>query len=70
MARKKETPILRYTELLCLAYRASEIDVEGWRTACAELPNPEENLSRICARQLSQMEAIRTIYHLETGSEL
>jgi hypothetical protein len=70
MAKKAPKPILRYTELLCLAYRALEIEVNQWMEACSGMPNPTEQVAHICERQIAQMEAIRTIYHIETGSEL
>lgn len=72
MARKKNTPILTHTGLLCLAYRALEQDVRQWEEALSKVPSeePQRDLEHICAVQLSQMEAIRHMYFYETGSEL
>lgn len=70
MPRKKPTPILTYTELLCLAYRSLEADVRHWEEALASLPPDQQNLNGICGPQLRKMEAIRTLYQLETGTEM
>lgn len=70
MPRKKPTPVLTYTELLCLAYRALEQDVRRWEVAIDELPPEERHLAEICADQFRKMEAIRTLYQLETGTEM
>lgn len=70
MAKRKPEPIITHTGLLCLAYRALEQDVEYWRSACADLPDAEERVEGICAKQLAQMDAIRTMYKYETGVEM
>ena len=70
MAKKKPTPVLTYTELLCLAYRALEGETRHWEEAIAELPPEERHLEEICADQFRKMEAIRALYRLETGTDL
>lgn len=70
MAKKKATPILTHTELLCLAYRELERDVDHWRLACAGLNEEATRLENICARQFAQMAAIRDMYKIETGTEM
>lgn len=73
MPKKKPEPVLTHTELLCLAYRTLEQDVRHWEEALEKLP-PEEKteglLSGICHDQLRKMDAIRTMYRLETGTEM
>lgn len=70
MPKKKHTPALTHTELLCLAYRALEQDVRHWDEAFSKLPPEERNTAFVCHDQLRKMEAIRTMYLLETGTEL
>ena len=71
MARKKPTPAITYTELLNLAYRALEREVQDWRyTVTKSTPNTPDNeatVKAICAEQLRKMETIKTLYTIETG---
>ena len=70
MSKRKPAPIITHTELLCLAYRTLEKDVGHWRTTLDGLPDAEERVAGICARQLAQMDAIRTMYRYETGVDM
>lgn len=70
MAKKRPEPVLTHTELLCLAYRALEADIARWRETCADLPDASERVANICARQIKQLEAIRQMYLIETGTEM
>lgn len=74
MARTKNTPILTHTELLCLAYRALEMEVQEWRDKLAKANHATEedeaNVRAICAVQISKMEAIKQMYFYETGTEM
>lgn len=70
MAKRKPAPVLTHTELLCLAYRSLEQDVRNWELAFAALPEGEHHLEDVCARQLAQMDAIRSMYLFETGTEM
>lgn len=70
MAKRKPEPVLTHTELLCLAYRELERDVDHWRFTCSLVHEDDEGLKHICARQLAQMAAIREMYKIETGTEM
>lgn len=70
MAKTKPAPTITHTELLCLAYRTLEADVRHWETAFAGRPDAAEAVTQICARQLAQMDAIRTMYRYETGVDM
>lgn len=74
MAKKKPTPAITYTEILVLAYRSLEREVQGWRDALAAAPRASEedeaNVEAICAVHLRKMDAVRTLYHIETGVDI
>ena len=70
MPKRKPEPVLTHTALLCLAYRALEADVRHWEEACAGRPDAAEAVANICAVQIAQMEAIRTMYRYETGVDM
>ena len=74
MARKKSEPILTHTELLGLAYRTLEREVQEWRDKLAKAGHATEedeaNVEAICSVQLRKMEAIRKMYFYETGTEM
>lgn len=74
MAKKKPTPAITYTEILVLAYRSLEREVQGWREALAQAKHAteedENNVNAICAVQLRKMDAIRTLYRIETGTDI
>ena len=70
MAKKKNPPIITHTELLCLAAQTLERDIRHWEAACADLPDAEERVGKICARQFLQLGAIRKMYLYETGTEM
>ncbi len=70
MPKHKPEPVLTHLGLLCLAYRALESDVRHWEDACAGRPDAAETVAHICAKQLAQMDAIRTMYLYETGVEM
>lgn len=74
MARKKNTPILTHTELLCLAYRTLERDVQEWRDTLLKSGTApekvEDSVQAICAMQLRKMDAIQQMYFYETGIDL
>ena len=68
--KKKEEPVIRYTEILSRAARALEAEVSEWERRCEGLPNCEDMLDRSTADLKKKLEAIRTMYHIETGTEL
>lgn len=70
MAKKRPEPVLTHTELLCLAARALEHDIRRWEEACRDLPDADIRVAEICERQIKQLDAIRQMYLIETGTEM
>ena len=74
MARKKPEPILTHTELLNLAYRTLDREVQEWMDRLAKSGLTDEeveaNVRAICTAQIRKMEAIKRMYFYETGVEL
>ena len=74
MAKKKPEPVITHTELLNLAYRTLEREVQEWRNTLAKAGHATEedeaNVEAICSVQLRKMEAIRQMYFYETGTEM
>ena len=67
MARKKPTPIITYTELICTAIIYFERRVQSWRESIGDLPDAQEMLNDICKDDLAKIEALKTMYRFETG---
>ena len=70
MAKKKPTPAITHIELLCYAANWLNADIRKWEEACSDMPNAEEQAALICERQINQLNAIRQMYYLETGTEM
>lgn len=74
MAKKKPTPSITYTELLSRAFNDLYREVQSWRdtlmSATPDAPDNEETVKAICAEQLRKMETIRTLYRIETGTDI
>ena len=70
MAKKKPTPAITHIELLCYAANWLSADIAHWTEACAGMPNADEQVKMICERPIRQLDAIRQMYFLETGTEM
>lgn len=67
MAKKKELPgTLTHTEILCLAIRCCEHDIHVWESDPLYHPEYVKTVTEPCKKKL---EALRTLYRLETGTE-
>lgn len=68
MARKAaQSPIITHTEILALAIRSIDADIQKWRDKCEGLPT--EHFDR-CTLELRQKRATLCNYYLiETGVE-
>ena len=69
MARKKPSPAITYTAILNYAINYLTMDIRNWENALAELPDCDERLAEICARQIAEIEALKQMYKFETGEE-
>ena len=67
---KKETPIITPTEILSRAARSIEQEIAGWSQRVEGLPEAEGMLDRATKDLREKLEAVKTLYHIETGSKL
>lgn len=69
MARKKPTPVITYTEILCHAIARLEAQVDHWRFAYQRdhFPDVEERVKVVCREELEKLEALYSMYRIETG---
>ena len=62
--------MITQTEIICLAIRALDTEIETWRTKCA---NGGEEGQRIFEKTTSESrmkrETLRTLYLIQTGTE-
>lgn len=70
--KTKTTPTITYTEILSRAIRTIEEDIEDWHRKGECLP-PEQRDMMISAgtKELKEkLEALKTLYRIETGSDI
>lgn len=83
MAAKRETPVITYTEILAMAGRSIRDEIVKGRQDVAEAANREwapenaklaqdylEATERYVDHQLDRLEAVETLYRIETGTRL
>lgn len=71
MAKKKAEPIITHTEILARAIRSIDADINVWRERFVGLPEEivKEKLA-VCTDELvTKRDALKTLYHMETGVE-
>lgn len=66
---KKEAPIITHTEILSRAARSIELEIEDWERK-ESLPGAAGMLDQVISGLREKLEALRTLYHIETGSDL
>ena len=66
---KKTTPVITHTEILCLALRCLEHDIDKVREQIKGLPGAEAMLQYTIDEKAPKMEALRTLYRIETGTD-
>lgn len=66
---KKTTPIITHTEIICLAIRCLEQEVEEMRKRCDETPGMEVMLQAYTSDKEPKLEALRMLYRIETGAD-
>ena len=70
--KPKTNPIITYTEILARAIRSIEAEIEEWHSKCASLPQEQrDTMLAVATKELTEkLEALKTLYHFETGSDL
>lgn len=67
---KREQPTITYTEILARAARSIEQEIAEWNDKAEGLPGAEELLSKSIGDLRSKLEAVETMYRIETGTDL
>lgn len=67
---KKDQPIITYAEILARAARNFQDEIDIWEKRLKGLPEGEELLEQSTKELRAKLDAIRTLYHIETGSKL
>lgn len=70
--KTKTNPIITYTEILARAIGSIEADIQEFRCECATLPEEKrEVLFEACTGELTEkLKALKTMYRIETGSDI
>ena len=62
--------MITQTEIICLAIRALDSEIETWRTNCANGGEEWERIfERMTAEPRMKRETLRTLYLIQTGTE-
>lgn len=69
---KKTKPIITHTEILARAMRSIAGEIQEWHGKCAAFPEEQrEKMFAAATEELrAKMEALKTLYCIETGTEL
>ena len=69
---KKTTPIITHTEILSRAINSIEGDIEAWLVQCEGLPEDirAEMFNKSTEELRSKLETLKTLYRIETGSDV
>lgn len=67
---KKEQPVITYTEILSRAARSIERDIAEWQDKAKGLQGAENMLGQYVDGLRKKLDAINTMYRIETGSDL
>lgn len=68
---KKTTPIITYVEILNRAIHSIEKEIGVWNDRCADFPQAqkEDMLERATRDLRSKLDALKEMYHIETGTD-
>ena len=62
--------MITQTEIICLAIRALDADIEAWRTKCEKGGEEGQQIfDRMTAESRMKRETLRTLYLIQTGTE-
>lgn len=67
MACKNAAPAITHVEILCLAFRAIDAEIEVWRERCENLPHG--TFYKSVAPLLKKRQALKSMYYVETGTD-
>ena len=65
---KKTTPIITYTEILARAIRTFEDEIAEWHNKSDSFPT--ELIAKATEEPRAKLEALKTLYRIETGNEI
>jgi hypothetical protein len=66
---KKNTPIITHTEILCLAIRCLQKEINDMTAYLEGIESKEEYLTFFLAERTPKLDAMKELYRIETGSE-
>lgn len=71
MAKVQNSPGITHLEIIALAIRAIDGDIEGWRERCNALPADQamQMFDRATAELNGKLKALKTLYRIEAGTE-
>lgn len=62
--------MITQTEIICLAIRALDAEIEAWRTKCANGGEEgQEVFARVTAETRMKRETLCTLYLIQTGTD-
>ena len=67
MAKKTE-PIITHTEILSRAIRSIEEEIEEWNNKSDNIP--QELIAKATEEPRAKLEALKTLYRIETGTDI
>lgn len=67
---KKEQPVITYTEILSRAAGSIERDIAEWQDKAKGLQGAENMLGQYVDGLRKKLDAVNTMYRIETGSAL
>lgn len=66
---KKNTPIITHTEILCLAIRSIQKEINEMTAYLEGIESKAEYLAFFLAERTPKLDALKELYRIETGSE-
>lgn len=66
MAKRKQQPLLTHTEILALAMRCLETDIQKWEFDFHYHPDYAEEM---CKPAREKLKILQELYRIETGTE-
>lgn len=72
MKKMKDKPVITYTEILSRAASSIEEEIAEWKSKCAAIPlDQREAMIDAATKDLTEkLEAIKTLYRFETGTDM
>ena len=67
--QKKQESMITYTEILSRAIRQMQEELESWETRMAGKPGMEEYIEAKRDELCPKIEAAKTLYKIETGTD-